>query len=236
MAPPSLPALAASPFPPDCIQLRAETTKSKRADALPLRADLSKLLRKARGEADDAGSVVKVLPRIPTHRKYLAAAGIPWVNDAGRRADIHCLRHSYGTLLSKGGVSPREAMSLMRHTDMRLTMKVYTDPRIFDLAGAVEKLAMDFDTTRSVQVVVATGTDGKADNTAGRTESATSPSAEIGISSAGIGEADDVVSDTQLSRAAGIGDKKPRPAETGSRAGDGIRTHDVSLGKAAFYH
>ena len=110
----------------------------------PLRADLADLLRKAKGEAGDGNRVVKVLPRIPTHGKYLTAAGISWVDDAGRRADIHCLRHSYGTLLSKGGVSPRETMSLMRHTDLRLTMKVYTDPRIFDLSGAVEKLPMTF--------------------------------------------------------------------------------------------
>ncbi len=31
-------------------------------------------------------------------------------------------------------------MSLMRHTDTRLTMKVYTDPRVFDLAVAMAKL------------------------------------------------------------------------------------------------
>lgn len=124
------------------IQLRAATTKSKRADVVPLRADLADLLRKAKGDAGEGDSVVKILPRVPTHRKYLMAAGIAWCDDAGRRADIHCLRHSFGTLLSKCGVSPREAMSLMRHSDLRLTMKVYTDPRIFDLGGAVEKLPL----------------------------------------------------------------------------------------------
>ena len=40
----------------------------------------------------------------------------------------------------RAGVAPRVAMALMRHTDMRLTMNVYTDPHIFNLAGAVEKL------------------------------------------------------------------------------------------------
>jgi len=122
--------------PHPIIQLRAATTKSKRADVLPIRADLAELLRKAKADTQDGDAVVSMLPRIPTHRKYLIAAGIPWQDDAGRRADIHCLRHSYGTLLSKGGVSPREVMSLMRHTDLRLTMKVYTNPRIFDLSGA----------------------------------------------------------------------------------------------------
>ena len=190
------------------MQLRAATTKAKRADALPLRADLAELLRMAKGDAVDADRVVKVLPRIPTHQKYLAAAGIAWLDDAGRRADIHCLRHSYGTLLSKGGVSPREAMSLMRHTDMRLTMKVYTDPRIFDLAGAVEKLPMNFNAPTDAQAAQATGTDGKAieqaDNApsgtipdrSGRSESVSSPSAGLGDCLAVIGEPTDGVAST----------------------------------------
>jgi hypothetical protein len=43
-------------------------------------------------------------------------------------------------MLVNAGIAPRAAMSLMRHTDMNLTMNVYTDPRTFDMAGAVEKL------------------------------------------------------------------------------------------------
>ncbi len=34
----------------------------------------------------------------------------------------------------------RVAMELMRHSDVRLTTKVYTDPTAFDLVGAVESL------------------------------------------------------------------------------------------------
>ncbi len=187
-----------APYP--FIQLRAANTKSKRADALPLRMDLADLLRQAKGDADDVDTVVRGLPPIPTHRKYLAAAGIPWTDDAGRRADLHALRHSYGTLLSKGGVSPREAMSLMRHTDLRLTMKVYTDPRVFDLAGAVEKLPINLAKPDNAQAAKATGTDGKpigasenlhgagrADESIGRSERRSSPLAELGVCSAGIG-------------------------------------------------
>ena len=182
------------------IQLRAADTKGKRADVLPVRADLAELLRKAKGGAGDGELVVTVLPRIPTHRKYLDAAGISWLDDAGRRADLHALRHSYGTLLSKGGVTPREAMSLMRHSDLRLTMKVYTDPRIFDLAGAVEKLPINLAKPGETKAAEATGTDGKsadADATppaaastrrdGGRSKSVSSRSAGIGSCSASIG-------------------------------------------------
>ena len=50
------------------------------------------------------------------------------------------LRHSFGTLLSKGGVAPRTAQAAMRHSKIDLTMNVYTDPRLLDVAGAMEAL------------------------------------------------------------------------------------------------
>ena len=53
---------------------------------------------------------------------------------------MHALRHSFGTLLSKGGVAPRTAQAAMRHSSIDLTMNVYTDPQLLDVAGAVESL------------------------------------------------------------------------------------------------
>ncbi len=108
-----------------------------------------------------AGDDARIFASIPTmkrHKDILAAAGIDF--DAGHgRADFHALRHTLGTILSKAGVAPRVAMELMRHTDLRLTMKVYTDPRVFDLSGAVESLP---GVEEVAQAKAATGTDGKA--------------------------------------------------------------------------
>jgi len=140
------------------VKLRAKVTKSRRADALPLRDDTATELRSMKGEARDGDRVFTDLPTMDEHRAYLAAAGIDWLDDEGRRADLHAMRHTYGTLLSKAGVSPREAMELMRHTDLRLTMKVYTDPRIFDLAAAVAKLPLP--PVEHKNAAAATGTDG----------------------------------------------------------------------------
>jgi integrase len=218
------------------IQLRAADTKSDRDDVIPLAAHLAELLAKAKGDADEGDRVVKKLPRIPTHKKYLKAAGIPWLDGAGRRADLHALRHSFGTMLSKSGVSPREVMELMRHTDIRLTMKVYTDPRVFDLSGAVEKLPLNFTASPDAQPALATGTDGRPVDAARRTESATSRSADKDVvrqESAGLRS---VPESSQPSKVAGIGGEKRPLTGTPKTAGDGIRTHDVSLGKAAFYH
>jgi hypothetical protein len=67
------------------------------------------------------------MTRIPTFKRDLAAAGIPFEDVRGRRIDLHGLRKTYGTMLAAAGVSPRVAMELMRHSDMKLTMGVYTD-------------------------------------------------------------------------------------------------------------
>jgi integrase len=70
----------------------------------------------------------------------LALAGIAKADDRGRTLDVHALRTTFGTLLSKGGVAPRTAQAAMRHSDPRLTMNVYTDPRLLDVKGALDVL------------------------------------------------------------------------------------------------
>ncbi len=52
----------------------------------------------------------------------IKAAGIPKRDERGRTVDVHALRHSFGTLLSKAGVAPRTAQAAMRHSTIDLTM------------------------------------------------------------------------------------------------------------------
>lgn len=61
-------------------------------------------------------------------------------DERGRTVDVHALRHTFGTHLSKGGVSPRTAQAAMRHSTIDLTMNVYTDPKLLDVAGAMDSL------------------------------------------------------------------------------------------------
>lgn len=70
----------------------------------------------------------------------LRLASISKIDDCGRRVDVHALRHSFGTLMSMGGVSPRTAQAAMRHSSIDLTMNIYTVPRLLDVAGALEAL------------------------------------------------------------------------------------------------
>jgi integrase len=211
----------ASPTP--FLKLRAKATKSRRADTLPLRAEMAVELTRLRGDAGDGDRVFAAIPTMDEHREYLIAAGIPYEDEDGRRADLHALRHTYGTMLSNVGVSPREAMELMRHTDLRLTMKVYTDPRIFDLASAVEKLKIPAATQASSSA--ATGTDSKTvfTNESGRCESVSSPSAEIGVCATTIGGVDGRTG-SALTLATG-GDRQQKTPS----GGEGVQTRQVGL-------
>ena len=78
--------------------------------------------------------LVKILDR------DLLLAGIPKRDERGWTVDVHALRHTFGTLLSKGGVAPRTAQAAMRHSDVNLTMQRYTDVKLLDVRGALDSL------------------------------------------------------------------------------------------------
>ena len=78
------------------------------------------------------------------------------VNKVG--VDVHALRYTFCTHLCKSGVNIKTAQVLMGHSDIRLTMDIYTDPTLLDKRSAVEALPA-FDAPRP-EVVKATGTDG----------------------------------------------------------------------------
>ncbi len=121
---------------------RASTTKNRKEAVLPLHPELVAGLRALR-PADVAPftPVLRgLLPRIPTMRKDLVKAGIPFEDEKGRRADLHSLRVTYGTNLTLSGAAPRVAQELMRHSDIKLTMRIYTDAGQLPLADAVTNL------------------------------------------------------------------------------------------------
>ena len=87
------------------------------------------------------------------------AAGIAKRDKRGRTVDVHAWRHTFGTMLSKGGVSPRTAM---RHSKVDLTMNVCTDPKLLDVHGALDSLPtleLDSRPQTEAQSMRATGTD-----------------------------------------------------------------------------
>jgi site-specific recombinase XerC len=82
-------------------------------------------------------------------------------DDRGRTVDVHALRHTFGTHLSRGGVAPRTAQQALRHGSIELTMQTYTDPKLLDVAGALDALpSMPLDDSPRSQRQKASGTDG----------------------------------------------------------------------------
>ena len=53
---------------------------------------------------------------------------------------MHALRTTFGTHLSRVGVAPRTAQAALRHSTIELTMGNYTDPKLLDVAGAINRL------------------------------------------------------------------------------------------------
>jgi hypothetical protein len=78
------------------------------------------------------------MPR--TFRRDLADAGIPFLDELGRRVDFHALRYTFNTNLQVAGVSPRVVMELMRHSDMRLSANTYTDKARLPVYQELQKL------------------------------------------------------------------------------------------------
>jgi site-specific recombinase XerD len=64
-----------------------------------------------------------------TMRRDLSRARIAYHDEEGRRVDLHALRVTFGTNLILSGAHPRVVQTLMRHSDIRMTMKLYTDAR-----------------------------------------------------------------------------------------------------------
>ncbi|MGB2985487.1 MAG: site-specific integrase, partial [Phycisphaerae bacterium] len=140
--------------------LNAADEKNRQGSNIPLRADmareLSMWLEDRRNELqDEARNSGKPIPaRLPPSTplfhiplgltrifdRDLAAAGIPKRDERNRVVDIHALRTTFGTYLSAAGVPLRTAQAAMRHSKPELTANIYTDPKLLDVAGAIDIL------------------------------------------------------------------------------------------------
>lgn len=120
---------------------RASTTKNHNESVIALHPDAVTSLLEVRPEVAGAGTAV--FPVMPTSEEFkadLKKAGIPVLDPQGRRVDFHSLRHTLATRLAVAGIQPRVAMEVMRHSDMRLTQKVYTDASLLPTLAAVRTL------------------------------------------------------------------------------------------------
>ena len=82
------------------------------------------------------------IPSMWKFKQVLARAGVPYKDDQGRQSDFHALRRSFNTHLAQAAVDPQTRKEMMRHSELRLTLDVYTDKGMLPMAAAVEKLPM----------------------------------------------------------------------------------------------
>ena len=157
------------------IELAAADEKNRQGSTIPLRADLANDLKNWLSDRPKVQTLKLREPKVADTKRQLftvpaalvrildrdlAAADIKKTDERGRTIDVHALRHSFGTLLSKGGVAPRTAQAAMRHSSIDLTMNVYTDPILLDVHGALDSLpSLDVNSVTERQTMKATGTD-----------------------------------------------------------------------------
>ena len=122
--------------------LDGQFTKNGEDAHIPLHPEVAEALRACRpadAKPSDAVLIGEMLPSIWKMKRHLSQAGIPY-HENGRRADFHSMRHTLATNLARGNVAPCIAKQILRHSDIRLTMNLYTDASQLPVAEAIGKL------------------------------------------------------------------------------------------------
>ncbi len=147
---------------PPTVTVRAAYSKRRRDDTLPLKASTAQMLARWRDESGpvDREHPVFAMPEKTARmiRADLTDAEIEYRGADGRVCDFHALRHSFVSALARGGVHPKVAQQLARHSTITLTMDRYSHTVVGELAGALDALPDLFPATPEREAVSATGT------------------------------------------------------------------------------
>jgi len=144
---------------PPTVTVSAKDSKHRREDVLPLRLDTAALLRQRLSLTLPAAPAFDVPRRTAeTMQQDLKRAGIPYVDESGKVADFHSLRHTFITSLANAGIHPSVAQALARHSTITLTMDRYTHSPMETRTTALEALP-DLSRPPMEAAQVASGTD-----------------------------------------------------------------------------
>ena len=124
------------------VVVRAETAKNKKQESVCLVPEIVETLKAFRPVGCVRAGLV--FPNgIPENRQLKRDAkrnGIVYQDDAGRFADFHSLRYTWATFLQRNGIAQRFAMKLLRHSDIKLTAKLYTDETQLPIYDSIKNL------------------------------------------------------------------------------------------------
>ncbi len=143
------------------VTVPAGYSKHRETDTVPLREDLAEALRRhLKGKLPTSKAFGGTYRRLTNWtaemlRQDLEAAGVAYVDEAGRVLDFHGLRHTFVTNLSQA--PSRVAQSLARHKSSAMTDR-YTHIRLNDERAALNLLP-DLDVSKTTEYARATGTD-----------------------------------------------------------------------------
>ena len=122
--------------------VRAETAKNKKRESVCLVPEIVEALTAYRPAGWSSSDAVfpNGIPRASRLKVDEERNGIAYRDEQGRYADFHALRYTWATFLQRNGVAQRFAMKLMRHSDIKLTAKVYTDETQLPIYEAIKGL------------------------------------------------------------------------------------------------
>ena len=134
-------------LPTPLVRLDGTRTKNGKVAEQPLPNDVADVLRPFLADRPPHAAVwpgtwfEKAADMI---RVDIPAAGRPFVKPGPggteRVVSFYSLRHSAGLFAEQGGATLREVMTLMRHSDPKLTLKTYGRMQLGQLGAAVEKM------------------------------------------------------------------------------------------------
>ena len=127
---------------PPFILVRSSTTKNRKAGKIILKSSLAQMLQTIKPATVAANEFV-FAGRIASMRKmheHMKAAGIPVLDEQGRKVDFHALRGTYNTNLELAGGSLQMRQELLRHSDPRLTAGAYMNTTRLETVDLIEKL------------------------------------------------------------------------------------------------
>ena len=124
------------------VRIRVVCAKNKKEQYVELMPEIVEALKTHRPAKYSPSDLVfpKGVPRASRLHKDCDANEIEYRDGTGRYADFHALRYTYATFLQRHDVPQRFAMKLLRHSDIKLTAKLYTDETQLPIYDAIKSL------------------------------------------------------------------------------------------------
>jgi integrase len=132
------------------VVVREASAKNKKEERVCRVPEVVERLRSYRPPDFEPGELVfpNGIPRASRLKVDAKRNGIEYRDESGRYADFHALRYTWATFLQRNDIPQRFAMKLMRHSDMKLTAKVYTDETQLPIYDAIKGLPRLLDHTQ----------------------------------------------------------------------------------------